>query len=536
MSKKQLIFNEEARTKILAGLSKLSAAVKVTLGPKGRNVVLERKYGSPVITKDGVTVSRFIDLEDPFENMGAQMVKEVAEKTANIAGDGTTTATVLAEAIYKEGLKNVTAGADPLALKRGIDFAVKAVVEQLKANAKSVDLENITAVEQIAIISSNGDTEIGSKIAEAFKEVGKDGVVTVEESKTANTELRVVKGMQFDNGYLSPYFSTNTDKLICELDNPLILMNEKKLSTIKEIVPLLESIIKLGRSLVIIADDVEGELLAGLIVNKMKGILPCVAVKSPFFGSSRVEALKDLAVLVGGKAITADLGIQLDKISADYLGTAKKVVVTSNNIVFIEGAGKAEEVQSRVNQIKNLIADSTSDYDKNKLKERLAKLVGGVAVIGVGASTESEMKEKKDRVEDALHATRAAIEEGIVAGGGVALLQCKEVVEHLVGLGEEQIGIKIVLKALEAPIRQLSQNAGLDGSIIIQGINGNVGYNFNTDTYVDMVAEGIIDPAKVTRSALQHASSIAGLLLTTDCLIADIPEEPKQQQPQGRPF
>ena len=539
MNKKQLIFNAEARSKILEGLSKLASAVKVTLGPKGRNVVLERTFGSPIITKDGVTVSRFIDLEDPFENMGAQMVKEVAEKTANIAGDGTTTATILTEAIYKEGLKNVTAGADPMALKRGIDYAVKVVVEKLKSISKPVDLENIKAVEQIAIISSNGDLEVGKKIAEAFKKVGKDGVVTVEESKTINTELKVVEGMQFDNGYLSPYFATNAEKLTCELDNPLILLYEKKLATIKEIVPLLESIIKLGRSLVIISEDVEGELLAGLIVNKMKGILPCVAVKSPFFGSSRVEALKDLAVVTGGKAITEDLGVKLDKIDASYLGTAKKVVVTGSKTTVVEGAGATEAIQARASQIKNLIANSTSDYDKNKLKERLAKLIGGVAIIGVGASTESEMKEKKDRVEDALHATKAALEEGIVAGGGIALLQCQSEVRALIGDGDEQTGINIILNSLEAPIRQLAINAGVEGSVILKDLENSdfqMGYDFNTDNYVDMIEVGIIDPAKVTRLALQHSASIASLLLTTDCLIAEVPEVNTPQQPQGRGF
>lgn len=535
MGAKQLLFDDEGRRKILSGVEQLARAVKVTLGPKGRNVVLDKKFGSPTVTKDGVSVAKEIELEDPFENMGAQMVKEVAEKTSDIAGDGTTTATVLAEAIYREGLKNVTAGANPMALKRGIDVAVEKIVAKVSKTAKKVDLKNSKEVEQVATIAANSDAVIGKKIAEAFETVGKDGVITVEESKTINTELKIVEGMQFDQGYLSPYFSTDMEKMVCEYEDALILLYEKKISSIKDIIPLLEKVAKSGRPLVIICEEVEGEALATLVVNNMRKTLHCVAVKAPGYGDRRKEMLKDIAVLTGGKAITEDLGLKLESIDISDLGRAKKVKIDKDNTTIVEGAGKVADIKGRVAQIKNQIESTDSSYDKEKLQERLAKLSGGVAIINVGAATESEMKEKKARVEDALHATRAAVEEGIVPGGGVALLRCIKELETIDLKGDEKTGADIVRRALEAPVRQLAFNAGLEGSVIVEHLknekDNNIGYDFNKDEYVDMYKSGVIDPAKVTRTALQHAASIAGLLLTTECLITDVPEKEKPAMP-----
>ena len=532
---KQLLFDDEARRKILRGVEQLARAVKVTLGPKGRNVVLDKKFGSPTVTKDGVSVAKEIDLEDPFENMGAQMVKEVAEKTSDIAGDGTTTATVLAEAIYREGLKNVTAGANPMALKRGIDIAVARIVTKIEKIAKKVDLKNSKEVEQVASIAANNDSVIGKKIAEAFEAVGKDGVITVEESKTINTELKIVEGMQFDQGYLSPYFSTDMEKMICELEDPFILLFEKKISSIKDILPVLEKVAKGGRPLVIICEEVEGEALATLVVNKMRGTLHCVAVKAPGYGDRRKEMLKDIAVLTGGQAVTEDLGLKLEGLELTDLGRAKKIKIDKDNTTIVQGAGKVADIKARVAQIKNQIDSTESSYDKEKLQERLAKLSGGVAIINVGAATESEMKEKKARVEDALHATRAAVEEGIVPGGGVALLRCIKDLDGLELKGDEKTGADIVRRSLEAPMRQLAFNAGLEGSVIVERLvnekDASSGYDFNNDQYTDMFKAGIIDPAKVTRTALQHAASIAGLLLTTECLVTDLPEKDKSSAP-----
>jgi chaperonin GroEL len=539
MGAKQLLFNDEGRRKVLSGVEQLARAVKVTLGPKGRNVVLDKKFGSPTVTKDGVSVAKEIELECPFENMGAQMVKEVAEKTSDIAGDGTTTATVLAEAIYREGLKNVTAGANPMALKRGVDAAVEKVVGKVEKIAKKIDLKNSKEVEQVASIAANSDTVIGKKIAEAFEAVGKDGVITVEESKTINTELKIVEGMQFDQGYLSPYFSTDMEKMICELEDPFILLYEKKISSIKDIIPLLEKVAKSGRPLLIICEEVEGEALATLVVNKMRGTLHCAAVKAPGYGDRRKEMLKDIAVLTGGKAITEDLGLKLENIDVADLGRAKKVRIDKDNTTVVEGAGKQVDIKGRIAQIKNQIDTTDSSYDKEKLQERLAKLSGGVAIINVGAATESEMKEKKARVEDALHATRAAVEEGIVPGGGVALLRCIKELESIDLKGDEKTGADIVRRALESPIRQLAFNAGLEGSVIVEHLknekDNNVGYDFSKDEYVDMFKSGVIDPAKVTRTALQNAASIAGLLLTTECLITDVPEKEKPAMPAMPP-
>lgn len=541
MGAKQLLFDDEARRKVLKGVEALARAVKVTLGPKGRNVVIDKKFGSPTVTKDGVSVAKEIELEDPFENMGAQMVKEVAEKTSDIAGDGTTTATVLAEAVYREGLKNVTAGANPMALKRGIDVAVERIVARIEKIAKKVDLKNSKEVEQVASIAANNDPIIGKKIAEAFEAVGKDGVITVEESKTVNTELKIVEGMQFDQGYLSPYFSTDMEKMICELEDPFILLYEKKISSIKDILPVLEKVAKGGRPLVIICEEVEGEALATLVVNKMRGTLHCVAVKAPGYGDRRKEMLKDLAILTGGKAITEDLGLKLENVDLPDLGRAKKIKIDKDNTTVVQGAGKAADIKARVAQIKNQIDSTDSSYDKEKLQERLAKLSGGVAIINVGAATESEMKEKKARVEDALHATRAAVEEGIVPGGGVALLRCIKDLENADFKGDEKTGAEIVRRALEAPVRQLAFNAGLEGSVIVERLinekDAASGFDFNSNQYVDMFKAGIIDPAKVTRTALQHAASIAGLLLTTECLITDAPEKEKSApaMPGGMP-
>ncbi len=536
---KQLLFDDQARRKILSGVEQLARAVKVTLGPKGRNVILDKKFGSPTITKDGVSVAKEIELEDPFENMGAQMVKEVAEKTSDIAGDGTTTATVLAESIYREGLKNVTAGANPMALKRGIDKAVEKAVAKLEKLAKKVDLKNSKEVEQVASIAANSDSVIGKKIAEAFEAVGKDGVITVEESKTIHTELKIVEGMQFDQGYLSPYFSTDMEKMVCELEDPFILLYEKKISSIKDILPVLEKVAKSGRPLVIICEEVEGEALATLVVNKMRGTLHCVAVKAPGYGDRRKEMLHDIAVLTGGKAVTEDLGLKLENIDTADLGRAKKIKIDKDNTTIVQGAGKPVDIKARVAQIKHQIDSTESSYDKEKLQERLAKLSGGVAIINVGAATESEMKEKKARVEDALHATRAAVEEGIVPGGGVALLRTLKDIADLDLEGDEKTGSEIVLRAIESPVRQLAFNAGLEGSVIVERLknekDNSIGYDFDKDEYVDMFKSGVIDPAKVTRTALQHAASIAGLLLTTECLVTDIPEKdkPMPQMPGG---
>lgn len=536
---KQLIFGDDARRSILIGVEKLAQAVKVTLGPKGRNVVIDKKFGSPTVTKDGVTVAKEIDLEDAYENMGAQMVKEVAEKTSDIAGDGTTTATVLAEAIYREGLKNVTAGANPMALKRGVDQAVEAVVAKLAKLSKKVDLKKTTEVEQVATIAANSDTLIGKKIAEAFEAVGQDAPITVEESKTINTELKIVEGMQFDQGYLSPYFSTDMEKMECELEDVLILIYEKKISNIKDMLPVLEKVAKAGKPLLIICEDVEGEALATLVVNNMRKTLVCAAVKAPGYGDRRKAMLEDIAVLTGGQAISEDLGLKLENIELSHLGRAKKVKIDKENTTIVEGAGNADDIKARINQIKNQIEKSDSSYDTEKLQERLAKISGGVAIISIGAATETEMKEKKARVEDALHATRAAIEEGIIPGGGVALLRCLDVLDELKLDGDEQTGVDIVRRSLEAPVRQLATNAGLEGSVIVNRLKaekGNIGYDISTDEYVDMLESGVIDPAKVTRTALQNAASIAGLLLTTECLIADAPEKDGGSAPMMPPM
>jgi len=523
---KQIIFDVEARDAMLRGVEKLSNAVKVTLGPKGRNVILDKKFGSPSVTKDGVSVAKEIELEDAFENMGAQMVKEVASKTSDIAGDGTTTATVLAEAIYREGLKNVTAGANPMSLKRGIDKAVEAMVEQLTKLSKKVKTSEEIA--QVGTISANGDTTIGNIIAEAMDKVGKDGTITVEEAKSIETTLDVVEGMQFDKGYLSPYFVTDANTMDAVLEDPYILIFEKKVSNLQDMLPLLQNVAKTGKPFLIIAEDVEGEALATLVVNKLRGTLNVCAVKAPGFGDRRKAIMEDLAVLTGGKFITEDLGIKLESVTLDDLGTAKRVTIGKDDTTIVEGAGKTAAIKARIDQIRRQIEDTTSDYDREKLQERLAKLAGGVAVINVGAATETEMKEKKDRVEDALHATRAAVEEGIVPGGGVALLRVQKALDKLEVEGDEKVGAEIVRKAIEAPLRQLVSNAGEEGAIVVQEVKKgkqSYGYNVATGEYVDMIAAGIIDPAKVTRSALQNAASIAGLLLTTECMVADLPEK-----------
>ena len=528
MAAKQLVFDEAARQALLKGVEKLSRAVKATLGPKGRNVVLDKKFGSPTVTKDGVTVAKEIELEDAYENMGAQMVREVASKTSDTAGDGTTTATVLAEAIYKEGLKNVTAGASPISLQRGIQKAVDAAVEHLGKIAKKVkDKEEI---KQVATVSANWDNTIGEIIADAMDKVGKDGTVTVEEAKTIETSLDVVEGMQFDKGYLSPYFVTNAESMEAKLEDAYILIYEKKISSLKDLLPVLEKVAKVGRPLLIISEDVEGEALATLVVNKLRGTINVCAVKAPGFGDRRKSMMEDIAILTGGKCITEDLGIKLESISLEDLGRAKSVAVDKENTTIVEGGGKSSEIQGRVNQIRRQIEETTSDYDREKLQERLAKLAGGVAVINVGAATETEMKEKKARVEDALHATRAAVEEGIVPGGGVALIRCLGAIEALKLEGDEQIGVDIVKRAIESPLRCLAANAGVEGSIVVQEVKkrkGNEGYNVATDEYEDLVKAGVVDPKKVTRSALQNAASIAGLLLTTECLITELPEKEK---------
>jgi len=532
MAAKQFAFSEEARRAVLSGIEQLSRAVKATLGPKGRNVVLDKKFGSPTITKDGVTVAKEIELKDPYENMGAQLVREVASKTSDVAGDGTTTATILAEAVYREGLKNVVAGASPMALKRGIDKAVEAVVKELDSMSKKVkDRSEISAV---AAISANSDTEIGNIIADAMDKVGKDGTITVDEAKGIDTVLDVVEGMQFDKGYLSPYFVTNPDTMEAELDDCLILLYEKKVSNLKDLLPLLQDVSQTGKPLLIIAEDVEGEALATLVVNKIRGVLKAAAVKAPGFGDRRKAMLQDIAVLTGGQFVTEDLGIKLEGVKLEDLGRAKRVVIDKETTTIIEGAGKKADIQGRVQQIKNEIEATTSDYDREKLQERLAKLAGGVAVVKVGAATETEMKEKKARVEDALHATRAAVEEGIIAGGGVALLRCSDKLADLKLKGDEKIGAEIVKRALVEPIRQLALNAGEDGSIVTEKVRAgsrDFGYNVATDTYEDLVKAGVIDPKKVTRIALQNATSIAGLLLTTEALVTEIPEKEKPMPP-----
>jgi chaperonin GroEL len=526
MSAKQLLFDEAARQKILRGAELLSRAVKVTLGPKGRNVVIDKKFGSPTVTKDGVTVAKEIELPDPYENMGAQMVKEVASKTSDAAGDGTTTATLLAEGIFREGLKNVTAGSNPVYLKRGIDKAVEAAVAELARISKKVnDREEIR---QVATVSANWDDTIGNIIADAMDKVGKDGTITVEEAKSIETTLEVVEGMQFDKGYLSPYFTTNAEAMEAILEDAYVLIHEKKIASLQDFLPLLQTIAKSGKPLLVIAEEVEGEALAALVVNKIRGTLNVCAVKAPGFGDRRKAMLEDIAILTGGKCLTEDLGIKLENVTISDLGRAKRITIDKENTTIVEGGGKSSDIQGRVKQIRRQIEETTSDYDREKLQERLAKLAGGVAVINVGAATETEMKEKKGRVEDALHATRAAVEEGIVAGGGVALLRCVKVIESLKLEGDEAIGAQIVRRAIEHPLKQLCANAGIDGGVVAKQViegKGNYGYNVATDKYEDLVKAGVVDPTKVTRTALQNAASVAGLLLTTECVITELPEK-----------
>ncbi len=524
---KQLAFDEAARQSLLAGVTKIAKAVKSTLGPAGRNVVIDKKFGSPNITKDGVTVAKEIELEDAYENMGAQLVREVSSKTNDIAGDGTTTATVLAEAIYREGLRNVTAGANPISLQRGINKAAAAIVAELKNISKPVDSGKEIA--QVATVSANWDSEIGDIIAEAMDKVGKDGTITVEEAKGIDTSLDVVEGMQFDKGYLSPYFVTNADTMEAVLESPYILIFEKKISNLKDFLPVLEKVAKSGKPFLIIAEDIEGEALAALVVNRLRGTLNVAAVKAPGFGDRRKAMLQDIAVLTGGQCISEDLGLKLENVEIDQLGMAKRVVITKDTTVIIEGAGNSGDISARVSQIRKQIEDTTSDYDREKLQERLAKLAGGVGVIKVGAATETEMKEKKDRVDDALHATRAAVEEGIVPGGGVALIRAQKAVCSLELSGDEKTGAAIVYRAVEAPLRQLVENAGREAALIVEKVKSlespTMGYNVVTDAYEDLLTSGVVDPTKVTRSALQNAASIAGLMLTTECLIADLPEK-----------
>jgi chaperonin GroEL len=536
MAKKQLLFSDDARRAILRGVDQLSDAVKVTLGPKGRNVVIDKKFGSPTITKDGVTVAKEIDLGEPYENMGAQMVKEVASKTSDTAGDGTTTATILAQSIYREGLKNVTSGASPMGLKRGIDRAVQAIVGELTKNAKSV--KDKKEIAQVATIAANSDKTIGDQLAEAMDKVGKDGVITVEESKTVHTTLDIVEGMQFDQGYLSPYFVTDTDRMEATLENPYVLIHEKKISAMKDLLPVLEAIAKSGKPLLIIAEEVDGEALATLVVNKIRGTLSTVAVKAPGYGDRRKAMLEDIAILTGGKAITEDLGIKLENVGVKDLGRAKRITIDKDNTTIIEGAGKTADINGRIGQLKRQIEETDSDYDREKLQERLAKLAGGVAVVNVGAATETEMKEKKARVEDALHATRAAVEEGIVPGGGVAILRARTVIGNLKLSGDEKIGAQIVYRAVEEPLRQLAVNAGDEGSVVVQKVlseKGSIGYDAATGKITDLIENGIIDPKKVTRTALENAASIAGLLLTTEALITEVPEEEKPAMPAMPP-
>jgi chaperonin GroEL len=531
---KQVVHGEESRAAILRGINQLADAVKITLGPKGRNVVIDKKFGSPTITKDGVTVAKEIELKDSLENMGAQMVREVASKTSDVAGDGTTTATVLAQAIFREGVKTVAAGANPMALKRGIDKAVDRATEEIKRLAKPVKGD---AIAQVGTVSANGDATIGNIIAEAMNKVGKDGVITVEESKTMDTSLEVVEGMQFDRGYLSPYFVTDPERMEVVLENPLILIHEKKISSMKDLLPLLEQVAKMGKPMLIIAEDVEGEALATLVVNKLRGTLNIAAVKAPGFGDRRKAMLEDIAILTGGKVISEDLGIKLENVKLEDLGRAKKITIDKDNTTIVEGAGKQSDIEGRVKTLRAQIEETSSDYDREKLQERLAKLVGGVAVIKVGAATETEMKEKKARVEDAMHATRAAVEEGIVPGGGVALVRAAKALEKFQinkegeGDSDEQIGVNIVRRALEEPLRQIVQNAGKEGAVVVERVraekNDSFGFNAQTEVYEDLVKAGVIDPAKVTRTALQNAASIAGLMLTTEAMVSELPEDDK---------
>jgi chaperonin GroEL len=535
MAAKQLLFDEAARHALLRGVEKLARAVKATLGPSGRNVILDKKFGSPTITKDGVTVAKEIELECPYENMGAQLIREVSSKTSDTAGDGTTTATVLAEAIYREGLKNVTAGANPTNLKRGIDKAVEVIVAEIAAISKKV--KDSSEIAQVATVSANWDSNIGQIIADAMDKVGKDGTITVEEAKSIETSLDVVEGMQFDKGYLSPYFVTNAETLDVSFDGAYILIHEKKISSLKDLLPILEKIAKTGKPFLIIAEDVEGEALATLVVNKLRGTLQVCAVKAPGFGDRRKAMLEDIAVLTGGRLITDDLGIKLESLTLEDLGRAKRITIDKENTTIIEGEGKSSDIQGRVGQIRRQIEETTSDYDREKLQERLAKLAGGVAVINVGAATETEMKEKKARVEDALHATRAAVEEGIVPGGGVALIRAQKALDSLKLSGDEAIGAGIIRRAIEQPLRTLADNAGQEGALIVQEVkkrSGAEGYNVATGEYVDLIKAGVVDPAKVTRSALQNAASISGLLLTTEALITELPEKDKAPaMPQG---
>ncbi|MFM8541108.1 MAG: chaperonin GroEL [Nitrospira sp.] len=528
---KQLLYSEQARASILKGVNQLADAVKATLGPKGRNAILDKKFGAPTITKDGVTVAKEVELKNPYENMGAQLVREVASKTSDTAGDGTTTATVLAQAIYREGAKNITAGGNPMEIKRGIDRAVEAIVVELKKLSKPCQAK--TEISQVGTISANNDKTIGDLIAEAMEKVGKDGVITVEEAKSMTTSLDVVEGMQFDRGYISPYFVTNAERMEASVEEPLILINEKKVSSMKDLLPLLEQVAKMGRPLVIIAEEVEGEALATLVVNKLRGTLNVAAVKAPGFGDRRKAMLEDIAILTGGQVISEDLGLKLENVKLTDLGRAKRVTIDKDNTTIVEGHGDSKKIEARVKQIKAQIQETTSDYDREKLQERLAKIVGGVAVINVGAATETEMKEKKARVEDALHATKAAVEEGIVPGGGVALLRCVQALDNLKGVpAEQQVGVNIVKRALEEPIRQIVQNAGMEGSVVVDKVrqekSPSHGFNAANEEYVDMLKAGIIDPTKVTRCALQNAASVAGLMLTTEVMITDLPEEKKE--------
>jgi len=533
---KQITLGEEARQALLKGVNILSDVVKETLGPRGRNVILDKKFGSPTSTKDGVTVAKEIELKDPLENMGAQLVKEVASKTSDVAGDGTTTATILAQIIYSEGLKYVTAGANPNIIKKGVDRAVGEVVNELKKISRDVSGEMVS---QVGTISANNDESIGRIIAEAMDKVGKDGVITVEEAKGLETTLDIVEGMQFDRGYLSPYFITDPDRMECVLENPVILLHEKKISNLRELLPLLENVAKMGKPLVIIAEEVEGEALATLVVNKLKGTFSCVAVKAPGFGDRRKAMLEDIAALTGGKVITEDIGVKLENVTIDWLGNANKIVVDKDDTTIVEGKGKQEDVQARIKQMRTQIEDTTSDYDKEKLQERLAKMVGGVALVKVGAATETELKEKKARVEDAMHATKAAVEEGIVPGGGVALLRCQKVLGDLKVEGDIQIGVNIVKRAMEEPMRQIANNAGHEGSIVVEKakeMEQDVGFNALTEEYENLIKGGILDPTKVVRTALQNAASIAGVLLTTEGLVTDLPEEekgPRMPMPPG---
>ena len=531
---KQLKFSEDARRRLKKGVNILANTVGVTLGPRGRNVVIDRKFGAPTITKDGVTVAKEIELKDPYENMGAQLVREVSEKTSDEAGDGTTTATILAQALINEGLKNVTAGANPMSLKRGIDKATEEVVKSVKALSKPVSVSSLSDVEAVGTISANSDTSIGKLLAEALEKVGKDGVITVEEAKSMQTTLDLVEGMQFDQGYLSPYFVTDTERMETSLDEPYILIYEKKVSAMKDLLPLLEKVAKAGRPIVLIAEDIEGEALATLVVNKLRGTLQCAAVKAPGYGDRRKAMLEDIAILTGGRALTEDLGIKLENLQLEDLGRAKRVKIDKENTTIIEGAGKTSQINGRIGQIKTQISETDSDYDREKLQERLAKLSGGVAQINVGAATETEMKEKKARVEDALHATKAAREEGIVPGGGVALIRCIPALEKLKLSGDEQTGVDIIRRALEEPARMIAQNAGQEGSVVVQRVKEektNVGFNAESLEYTDMVAAGIIDPTKVVRTALQNASSISSLLITTEALITELPEKDKAPAP-----